>query len=179
MPAIGLRRDGAEPLFSERTGLVLDAYFSGTKLAWILDNVAGCARAGRGGRPRVRHRSTPGSSGSSRTADCTSPTPAMRRARCCSTSTRANGTTSCCEHSACRASVLPEVRTSSEVYGEVTTALGLESVRVGAASPAISRRRCSARCARQPGMTKNTYGTGCFMLQNTGTKAPLVAATSC
>ena len=36
-----LRSEGAEPLFRERTGLVLDAYFSGTKLAWILDNVAG------------------------------------------------------------------------------------------------------------------------------------------
>jgi glycerol kinase len=44
-----LRSDGKEPLFSERTGLVLDAYFSGTKLAWMLDNVAGArARAEAG-----------------------------------------------------------------------------------------------------------------------------------
>src|SRR6185436_17513866 len=44
-----LRAEGAEPLFRERTGLVLDAYFSGTKLAWILDNVAGArARAEAG-----------------------------------------------------------------------------------------------------------------------------------
>ena len=53
----------------------------------------------------------------------------------------------CC---ACRASVLPEVRASSEVYGEVTTALGLEVGAARAASPAISRRRSSGRCARRP-----------------------------
>ncbi len=51
-----LRADGAEPLVRERTGLVLDAYFSGTKLAWILDNVPGARRAGRGGRAGLRHR---------------------------------------------------------------------------------------------------------------------------
>ncbi len=50
-----LRSDGAEPLFRERTGLVLDAYFSGTKLAWILDHVDGARAARRGRRPRVRH----------------------------------------------------------------------------------------------------------------------------
>ena len=47
------------------------------------------------------------------------------------------------------------------------------------ASPAISRRRSSARCACRPGLAKNTYGTGCFMLQNTGDDAGRLAATSC
>src|SRR4029079_12454094 len=68
--------------------------------------------------------------------------------------------------------VLPEVRSSSEVYGEVTTALGLASVPLagiaGDQQAALFGQMCTT-----PGMTKNTYGTGCFMLQNTGTKAPL------
>jgi len=64
------------------------------------------------------------------------------------------------------------VRSSSEIYGEVTAALGLQSVAVagmaGDQQAALFGQMCTS-----PGMTKNTYGTGCFMLQNTGTKAPL------
>src|SRR4029453_18233533 len=59
----------------------------------------------------------------------------------------------------------------SEVYGEVTTTLGLEGVKLagiaGDQQAALFGQMCT-----WPGMTKNTYGTGCFMLQNTGTKAP-------
>jgi glycerol kinase len=66
--------------------------------------------------------------------------------------------------------LLPEVRNSSETYGEVTTALGLESVPLsgiaGDQQAALFGQMCTS-----PGMTKNTYGTGCFMLQNTGVKA--------
>src|SRR4029079_7980138 len=69
-------------------------------------------------------------------------------------------------------SVLPDVRASSEIYGEVTAALGLEGVKLagiaGDQQAALFGQMCTS-----PGMTKNTYGTGCFMLQNTGTKAPL------
>ena len=69
---------------------------------------------------------------------------------------------------------LPEVRGSSEVYGEVTTALGLESVPIagiaGDQQAALFGQMCTS-----PGLTKNTYGTGCFMLQNTGTTAPRIA----
>ena len=51
-----LRADGHEQLIRDRTGLVIDAYFSGSKVAWILDNVPGARREGRGGQARVRHR---------------------------------------------------------------------------------------------------------------------------
>ena len=65
---------------------------------------------------------------------------------------------------------MPEVRASSEVYGEITTTLGLASVRIGGIAgdqqAALFGQTCIA-----PGLTKNTYGTGCFMLQNTGEKA--------
>jgi glycerol kinase len=166
-----LRSEGAEPLFRERTGLVLDAYFSGTKLAWILDHVEGArARAEAGelafgtvdtwllwkltdGRLHI----TDGSN-ASRTLLFNIHTlewddELLRTLRI-------------------PPSVLPEVRNSSEVYGEVTTALGLESVAVagiaGDQQAALFGQMCTS-----PGLTKNTYGTGCFMLQNTGTNAPV------
>ena len=165
-----LRSDGKEPLFRERTGLVLDAYFSGTKLAWMLDNVAGArARAEAGelafgtvdswllwkltdGRLHITD-----SSNASRTL-------------------MFNIHTLKWDDELLRVlnvppSVLPDVRASSEIYGEVTTALGLEGVKLagiaGDQQAALFGQMCTS-----PGMTKNTYGTGCFMLQNTGTKAP-------
>src|SRR5207245_7259587 len=67
-------------------------------------------------------------------------------------------------------SLLPEVRSSSEVYGEITTPRDLEGVPVagiaGDQQAALFGQMCLS-----PGLTKNTYGTGCFMLQNTGEKA--------
>jgi glycerol kinase len=67
-------------------------------------------------------------------------------------------------------SMMPEVRSSSEVYGQVTTTLGLGDVPIagiaGDQQASLFGQRCTV-----PGLTKNTYGTGCFMLQNTGTRA--------
>jgi glycerol kinase len=165
-----LRAEGAEPLFRERTGLVLDAYFSGTKLAWMLDHVAGArARADAGelafgtidswllwkltdGRLHITDTSN-----ASRTLLFNIHTlqwddellRALRVPR----------------------GMLPEVRASSEVYGEVTTALGLESVPLGGIAGDQQAALFGQMCT-SPGLTKNTYGTGCFMLQNTGTNAP-------
>ena len=165
-----LRSDGAEPLFRDRTGLVLDAYFSGTKLAWILDHVEGArARAEAGhlafgtvdswllwkltdGRLHITDPSN-----ASRTLLFNIHTlqwddellAALRVPR----------------------SVLPEVRSSSEIYGEVTTTLGLESVILGGIAGDQQAALFGQMCT-SPGMTKNTYGTGCFMLQHTGASAP-------
>jgi glycerol kinase len=165
-----LKSEGTEPLFRGRTGLVLDAYFSGTKLAWILDNIDGVrARAEAGelafgtvdswliwkltdGRLHITDASN-----ASRTLLFNIHTldwddellGALRVPR----------------------SLLPVVRESCEVYGEVTATLGLQSVPLagiaGDQQAALFGQMCTS-----PGLTKNTYGTGCFMLQNTGTKAP-------
>ena len=75
--------------------------------------------------------------------------------------------------------MLPEVRSSSEVYGERLDACSASRACRSPASPATSRRRSSARLCCEPGMAKNTYGTGCFMLQNTGDQRRRLAATSC
>jgi glycerol kinase len=69
------------------------------------------------------------------------------------------------------ASVLPEVRSSSEVYGEVKTNLGLAGVKVAGIAGDQQAALFGQMCV-SPGLTKNTYGTGCFMLQNTGERAP-------
>ena len=95
-------RRATRELIQRKTGLVLDAYFSGTKLRWLLDNVAGAReRASAASSPSAP--STPGWSGSSPAAPSTSPTLPTQAARCCSTSITATGTTSCWRCSTFRA----------------------------------------------------------------------------
>src|SRR5213079_3431909 len=65
------------------------------------------------------------------------------------------------------AGMLPEVRASSEVYGQVSTTLGLEDVPIAGVAGDQQAALFGQMC-RQPGMSKNTYGTGCFLLQNIG-----------
>ncbi len=90
-----LRAQKLDRLIRRKTGLVIDAYFSATKVQWILQNVKG-ARAPERGRVTSRSaRLTRGSSGISPAAKCTRPTRATPRAQCCSTSREATGTTSC------------------------------------------------------------------------------------
>jgi len=64
---------------------------------------------------------------------------------------------------------LPEVRTSSEVYGEVSTSLGLQTVPIAGIAGDQQSALFGQMCVH-PGQAKNTYGTGCFLLQNLGTK---------
>jgi len=164
-----LRAQGAEAVVREKTGLVIDAYFSGTKLAWILDNVEGArARAEKGElafgtvdawlvwqltRGRL-HVTDPSNASRTMLYDIHSgqwDEELLRLLRV-------------------PASVLPEVRASSEVYGEVTS-LGLEGAKVAGIAGDQQAALFGQMCVR-PGLTKNTYGTGCFMLQNTGERAP-------
>ena len=165
-----LRSDGAEPLFRERTGLVLDAYFSGTKLAWILDNVDDA---------RVRAEAGDLAFGTVDSWLVWKLTDGRLHITDASNASRTlmfNIHTLQWDDELLRAlhvprSVLPDVRSSSEIYGEVTATRGLQSVAVagiaGDQQAALFGQMCTS-----PGLTKNTYGTGCFMLQNTGATAP-------
>ncbi len=166
-----LRAEGAEDLVRERTGLVLDAYFSGTKVAWILDNVPGTrARAEAG---KLAFGTVDAwllwnlSSGRLHVTDASN----------ASRTLLFNIQTGQWDDELLRLlriprSLLPEVRSSSEVYGEVSTTLGLASVPLGGIAGDQQAALFGQMCV-SPGLTKNTYGTGCFMLQNTGTKAPV------
>jgi glycerol kinase len=162
-----LKADGFESLVRDRAGLVVDAYFSGTKVAWILDHVPGArARAERG---ELAFGTVDSwlvwqlTSGRTHITDVTNASRTMLF----------NIHSLQWDDELLRmlnvpASVLPEVRDSSEVYGNVSTTLGLESIPIAGIAGDQQAALFGQMCV-SPGMSKNTYGTGCFLLQNTGT----------
>jgi len=161
-----LKAGGYEALVRERTGLVIDAYFSGTKLAWILDHVDGArARAAEG---RLAF-------GTIDTWLVWQLTGGRVHATDVSNASRTmlfNIHTLQWDGELLRmldipAGLLPEVKASSEVYGHVTGGLGLDGVAVAGIAGDQQAALFGQMCVK-PGMAKNTYGTGCFLLQNTG-----------
>jgi glycerol kinase len=161
-----LRARGLAPVIRRKTGLVIDAYFSATKLQWILANVPGAkakARAGElafgtvdswlvwnltGGRQHVTDASN-----ASRTMLFN-----IHRGEWDDELLKIFGVPK---------SVLPEVRASSEVYGECHL-FGASIPVAGMAGD--QQAALFGQVCTKPGMVKNTYGTGCFMLMHTGPK---------
>lgn len=164
-----LKAAGSAGTIQEKTGLVIDAYFSGTKLKWILDNVAGArAKADNGDLcfgtidSWLLWKLTNG------TVHATDVSNASR-------TMLFNIHSLQWDEDLLRlmdipVAVLPEVRSSSEVYGHTQNVLTAHSIPIagiaGDQQSALFGQMCT-----QPGMVKNTYGTGCFMLMNTGEKA--------
>ena len=164
-----LRADGALKLLRKRTGLVPDPYFSATKLAWILENV-----------PRARKRAERGKLAFG-TVDSWLVWKLTSGRRHVTDASNASRTLLFNIHTGewdaellklfrIPASMLPEVRPSSEIYGEATSALGVVKAPIagiaGDQQAALFGQMCIA-----PGRSKCTYGTGCFLLQNTGSQA--------
>jgi glycerol kinase len=170
-----LRGGGLEPLFRARTGLVLDAYFSGTKIAWILDQVPGArSRAERG---ELAFGTIDSWLVWNLTGGGRHLTDASNASRTLLYNIGENRwDRELLEILRVPEAVLPEVVGSSELYG--TTAEGLFGVRLPIAGIAGDQQAAlfGQNCA-QPGMVKNTYGTGCFMLMHTGDR-PVVSANS-
>ena len=161
-----LRQEGHDALVAERTGLIIDPYFSGTKIAWILENVPGARAAAQngdllfgtvdswliwrltGGRVHV--------------------TDATNAARTLLYDIRNNRW----DEDLCRllgvpVSMLPEVKDSADDFG--TTDPGV----IGRAVPILGvagdqQAATLGQACFKPGMVKSTYGTGCFALLNTG-----------
>ncbi len=154
--------------FRSRTGLVIDAYFSGTKIAWLLDNVAGARELAKSGDLAF---------GTIDTWLLWKLTGGAVHATDVSNAAR----TMICDIHSCDwddallkalkipRSVLPRICASSEIYGEsINSHFGSPIPIAGIAGDqqaALFGQMCT-----KPGMVKNTYGTGCFMLMNTGTK---------
>jgi len=167
-----LKADGMEPLVRERTGLLLDPYFSGTKLAWILDNVAGArARAERGELAFgtidcfLLWRLTGGE------VHATDPTNAGRTLLF--DITRQQWDEDLLRLFRVPAALLPEVRDNSGVFGH--TAPGVLDAPVPVAGMAGDQQAALfGQACFTPGMAKSTYGTGCFMLMNIG-EAPVTS----
>jgi glycerol kinase len=164
-----LKTQGKAAMIQEKTGLVIDAYFSGSKLKWILDHVEGARDMAAKGELCFGTIDTwlvwKLTNGKVHVTDATN----------------ASRTMLFNIHSLqwdkellslldIPASVLPEVKSSSEIYGYTNQLFTNHEIPIagiaGDQQSALFGQMCTA-----PGMVKNTYGTGCFMLMHTGEKA--------
>ena len=164
-----LRRAGALKMIQKRTGLLLDAYFSATKVTWMLENVAGARKKAEQGKLAFG------------TVDSWLVWKLTGRSKHITDASNASRTLLLNIHTGewdpqllklfrIPASMLPEVRSSSEVYGHVNAAPGLQDIPIGGIAGDQQAALFGQMCIK-PGGTKSTYGTGCFLLQNTGAKA--------
>jgi glycerol kinase len=164
-----LKAAGHEAFIQQRTGLLIDAYFSGSKVRWILDNVPDARRLANSGKLAFGTVDSwlvwKLTSGNLHITDVSNASRTMVfNIHTC------QWDTDLLKLLDIPASVLPDVRASSEVYGEVTTTLGLGSISIAGIAGDQQASLFGQRCF-SPGLAKNTYGTGCFLLQNTGAKS--------
>jgi glycerol kinase len=168
-----LKAQGHENLIQQRTGLLIDAYFSASKISWILERVPKARELAETGRLAF------GTVDAWLVWKLTGGRVHVTDASNASRTMLFNIHSGRWDHDLLDlfripASMLPQVRPSSEVYGEVTDVPGLNGIPIagiaGDQQAALFGQRCTT-----PGLTKNTYGTGCFMLQSTGNRA--VAST--
>ena len=160
-----MKRDGLEGVIQEKTGLVIDAYFSGTKLRWILDNVPGARADAEKGKLAfgtidswLIWKLTNGKT------HVTDPSNASRTMLYNIRS--GDWDEELLKILKVPREVLPRVAKSSEVYGEAEN-LNIPIAGIGGDQQAA----LFGQACHKPGMVKNTYGTGCFMLMNTGNEA--------
>ena len=161
-----LKTKGHEQLVQDKTGLVIDAYFSGTKIQWLLDNVSNAREKAKRGELAFG------------TIDSWLIWKLTGGALHITDASNACRTMIYNIHTGewdkelldlldIPRSLLPEVRSSSEVYGR--TAEGLLGAQIPIAGIGGDQQAATfGQTALEPGMVKNTYGTGCFMLLNTG-----------
>jgi glycerol kinase len=163
-----LKRDGSANIIKEKSGLVTDAYFSATKVKWILDNVPGAKAKADNGEL------------------CFGTIDSWLLWKLTNGQVHKTDVTNACRTMLFNIhtmqwdddllkifgiphSMLPEVCSSSEIYGHTQHLLTAANIPIcgiaGDQQAALFGQMCI-----QPGMVKNTYGTGCFMLMNTGTK---------
>jgi glycerol kinase len=163
-----LKSDGHEALVRQRTGLVIDAYFSGSKIAWILDHVPGARKRAEAGKLAFGTVDSwlvwKLTSGATHVTDVTNASRTMLF-----DINTLKWDTDLLRLMKVPESMLPEVRASSEVYARVSTSLGVAEVPIAGIAGDQQAALFGQMCV-SPGLTKNTYGTGCFLLQNTGTR---------
>ena len=164
----GLRREGHTEDIRQRTGLEIDAYFSGTKVRWILDHVDGArSRAERGELAFGTIDSWLIWHLTGGTVHATDPSNASRTLLFNLHDLAWDP--AMLDLLGVPAAMLPEVRPSSGDFG-TATALSPDAPPIAGVAGDQQSALFGQQCTR-PGMVKNTYGTGCFMLMNTGTKA--------
>ena len=164
-----LKAKGLEDTFRQKTGLVVDAYFSGTKVKWILDNVEGARAKAENGELLFGTIDTwliwKLSGGKVHVTDYSNASRTlMYNIR------ELKWDEELLAALTVPASMLPEVRPSSEVYGHTDPAAFFGAAVPIAGAAGDQQAALFGQTCFQPGMAKNTYGTGCFMLMNTGDK---------
>ncbi|WP_297326699.1 glycerol kinase GlpK [uncultured Bartonella sp.] len=178
-----LKKDGLEDYIRENTGLVIDPYFSGTKIAWILENVDGAREKAEKGELLFGTIDTwliwNMTQGRVHVTEYTNASRTMlfniHKLDWDDTMLKALNIPR---------SMLPEVKASSEIYGQ-TNIGGRGGTRIPIAGAAGDQQAALfGHICVEEGQAKNTYGTGCFMLMNTGKKAVksthgLVTTLSC
>ena len=168
-----LKRDGRADLIRSKTGLIIDAYFSATKVRWILDNVPGARQKAEEGKLRFGTVDTwliwKLTQGEVHVTDVSNASRTMLF----------NIHTLDWDNELLKLfnvprSMMPQVRSSSEVYGSTKGTLFAYEVPIagiaGDQQAALFGQMCT-----EPGSVKNTYGTGCFMLMNSGER-PIMSA---
>ena len=163
-----LKAQGVTDMIHEKTGLIIDAYFSATKIKWILDNVSGARARAQQGKLRfgtvdswLVWRLTKG------TLHITDVTNASR-------TMLFNIHTLQWDEDLLKLfdiplSMMPEVKSCSEVYGYTQSAIFNHQVPIGGIAGDQQAALFGQLCT-EPGSVKNTYGTGCFLLMNSGEK---------
>ena len=162
-----LKADGLSATVQEKTGLLIDAYFSASKIQWLLEHVPGARARAEAGRLAFG------------TIDTWLLWKLTGHSRHLTDTSNASRTMLFNIHTMdwdeellqlfrVPRSMLPEVRPSSERYGEVSSTLGIERIPIAGIAGDQQAALFGQMCL-ESGMSKNTYGTGCFLLQNIGT----------
>ena len=163
-----LKARGLVDMIQNKTGLILDAYFSATKIKWILDNVPGASERAEQGKLRFGTVDTwlvwCLTRGTVHITDVTNASRTMLY----------NIHTLKWDEELLKlfgipVSMMPEVKQSSEIYGHTTTTLFAHEVPIAGIAGDQQAALFGQMCI-EPGSVKNTYGTGCFLLMNTGDK---------
>ena len=163
-----LKAQGLTDKIHEKTGLIIDAYFSGTKIKWILDNVPGARKRAEMGKLRFGN------------VDSWLVWRLTRGEVHVTDVTNASRTMLFNIHDLKWAeelmtlldipmSMMPEVKSSSEVYGHTKTTIFAHEVPISGIAGDQQAALFGQMCI-EPGSIKNTYGTGCFVMLNTGNK---------
>ncbi|MBL4933701.1 glycerol kinase GlpK [Clostridium paridis] len=163
-----LRAKGFDKKVKEKTGLILDAYFSGTKVRWILDNVPGAREKAEKGELLFGNIDTwlmwNLTKGRVHVTDYTNASRTMLY-----NIHELKWDDELLEELGIPKSMLPEVKASSEVYGETDELIFGSPIPI-AGDAGDQQAALFGQVCCEEGTAKNTYGTGCFLLMNTGNK---------
>ncbi len=163
-----LKKQGLTDMIRQKTGLIIDAYFSATKIKWILDNVAGARKRAEKGKLMFGTVDTwliwRLTRGEVHVTDVSNASRTMLF-----NINTLDWDQELLDLFDIPRSMMPEVKSSSEVYGHTKTTIFAHKVPIsgiaGDQQAALFGQMCT-----EPGMVKNTYGTGCFLLMNSGEK---------